>query len=142
MNVADQHLVIVACQQAVNRFYMGLDSSDMDAVAAAMATEGIWHRQGQALRGSDAVRQALAQRPAGRNTAHLVQNLVVHVESPSSARATYFTLVYRFDAAEPVAAPVPLGAPLSISLNEDRLLRDEQGAWKFLEKQSQRRFVA
>lgn len=142
MDPIDKLLVIVGCQQAINRFYAALDASDMDTVAAAMSEQGVWNRQGRALQGPKEVREALAQRPMGRNTAHLVQNLVVDAESETLANASYMTLVYRFDSSEPVAAPVPLGKPLSISIHHERLERNTQGNWLVLEKRGQQKFAA
>jgi ketosteroid isomerase-like protein len=130
----------VQCQQATARFYAALDASDFDSVAAAMLPEGVWYRQGNALKGPTAVRAALANRPQGRTTAHLVQNLVVDLEADNTATVRYMTLVYRCDAPLPVSLPVPLGSPLSIAFNEDRLQRDGSGQWCVLQKRSERKF--
>lgn len=75
---------ITRCSQAVMRFFAALDAGDIAAVSACMAEDGVWHRQGQALRGPDQVLAALKQRPAGRVTAHLVNNLVIDLD-PSAA---------------------------------------------------------
>jgi hypothetical protein len=132
----------LACQQAVLRFYAALDASDYGAVAAAVAPEGVWHRQGRALRGPAEVLAALAERPAGRVTAHLVQNLVVDLADERNATARYMSLVYRHDAGAGAASegPAPLGAPLSIAAYSDRLRRDEGGAWLVVERRSRRAF--
>jgi SnoaL-like domain len=132
----------LACQQAVLRFYAALDASDYAAVAAAIAPEGVWHRQGRALRGPAEVRAALAERPAGRVTAHLVQNLVVDLADERNGTARYMSLVYRHDAGAgaPPEGPVPLGAPLSIAAYADRLRREEGGAWLVVERRSRRAF--
>lgn len=131
-----------ACQQAVLRFFVALDASDYETVAAAMAPEGVWHRQGKALRGPAEVRAALAERPAGRATAHLVQNLVVDLADERNAAARYMSLVYRHDAGAeaPPDGPAPLGAPLSIAAYADRLRRGERGAWLVVERRSRRVF--
>lgn len=136
-----EHLAAVTgCQQAIHRFYLALDGGDFDTVAACMAEQGIWHRQGRALQGPAQVRQALADRPAGRTTAHLVQNLVIDVESADSASARYMTLVYRVDAPEVPTGPVPMPPPLSITLHRERLSRSPDGRWLVEEKRGQRRF--
>ena len=133
---------VIGCQQAIHRFYAALDASDMTTVSAAMADDGVWLRQGEALRGPVAVQAALARRPAGCRTAHLVQNLVVDVIDPDHAQAQFMTLVYRHDADAPLPGAAPLGAPLSISFHRERLVRTDSGAWKFLEKESERRFAS
>jgi len=131
--------LILGARQAVARFYAALDRSDFEAVATAMAPDGVWHRQGVELRGPDAVRAAMAERPAGRVTAHLVQNLVVDLHGESEATARYMTLVYRHDGAPGAEGPAPLGAPLSIAAGEDRLRR-AGGAWLVVERRSRRVF--
>lgn len=131
---------VTGCQQAIHGFYLALDGGDFDAVAACMAGQGIWHRQGRMLQGPGEVRQALADRPAGRTTAHLVQNLVIDLDGPDRATARYMTLVYRVDAAVPPAGPVPMPSPLSISLHHERLSRAPDGRWLAEEKRGQRRF--
>lgn len=132
----------LACQQAVLRLYAALDASDYAAVTAAIAPEGVWHRQGRALRGPTEVRAALAERPAGRVTAHLV-NLVLDLADERSATARYMSLVYRYDAGPgaPPGGPAPLGGPLSIAAYADRLRCDEGGgAWLVVERHSRRVF--
>ncbi|MDX3906344.1 MAG: nuclear transport factor 2 family protein [Pigmentiphaga sp.] len=141
MSELERWAAVAGCQQAIHRFYLALDASDFDTVAASMAGHGVWHRQGRALQGPEQVRQALAERPAGRRTAHLVQNLVVDVTAPDRATARYMTLVYRVDGAE-AAGPVALPPPLSISMYEERLCRSAQGDWLVEEKRSRRVFGA
>lgn len=94
------------------------------------------------MRGPAEVRAALAERPAGRVTAHLVQNLVVDLADERNATARYMSLVYRHDAeaGAPPGGPAPLGAPLSVAAYADRLRRDEGGAWLVVERRSRRVF--
>jgi hypothetical protein len=66
--------LIMSCHDAVIRIFGALDDGRMDDVAGAIAEDGIWHRQGKALHGPREV--ARAARPAGRVTAHLVQNVI------------------------------------------------------------------
>ena len=131
--------LIVGRQQAILRFYSALDRSDYDSLAAAMAPEGVWHRQGRALRGPDEVLAAVRQRPPGRVTAHLVQNLVVDLMNEDEATARYLSLVYRHDGPAGADEPAPLSAPLSISAGNDRLRR-ANGEWLVVERRSRRLF--
>jgi ketosteroid isomerase-like protein len=133
--------LVLGCQQAVHRFYAALDASDAEGVAACMAHDGVWHRQGKALAGPAEVRSALADRPAGRVTAHMVQNLVIDLQDEGHAVARYLSLVYRHDASGPPQLPVPLGQPLSISSYADRMRRDD-GQWLVVERRSRRVFGA
>ena len=104
-----------------------------------MAPEGVWHRQGRALRGPDEVLAAVRQRPPGRVTAHLVQNLVVDLMNEDEATARYLSLVYRHDGPAGADEPAPLSAPLSISAGNDRLRR-ANGEWLVVERRSRRLF--
>ena len=139
MDEARRAALVLEAQQAVLRFYAALDRSDYEGVASGMAPDGVWHRQGKELRGPDAVRAALRERPAGRVTAHLVQNLVVDFPGEDEAEARYMTLVYRHDGAPDAEGPAPLGPPLSIAAGTDRLRR-QGGAWLVVERRSRRLF--
>jgi len=132
---------IVACLQLTSRFYMALDLADFQSVSGAFLPHGVWHRQGKLLTGPIEVMAALSHRPKGRTTAHLVQNAVVELQGGDSATVRYMTLVYRHDAESLPTLPVPLEAPLSISMNEDGLQRDPDGRWRILSKKSQRHFA-
>jgi ketosteroid isomerase-like protein len=132
--------LVTQCAQAVMRFYAALDAGDFAAVAAGMAPDGVWHRQGKALLGPPGVAAALAERPAGRATAHLVQNLVIDLEGEDGATARYMSLVYRNDGHEGKPPPYPLAGPLSIALYADRMRRDAEGDWLVVERRSRRLF--
>jgi hypothetical protein len=133
--------LVLSCQQAVMRFFAALDGGRMQEVADAMADDGVWHRQGKALRGPAEVASALAQRPAGRVTAHLVQNLVVDLVDDEHAHARYFVLTYRHDAPERSDSPAPLGTPFAIAAYEDRLQR-RGDAWLVQERRSRPVFAS
>ena len=145
MNADKQDLekaaTIVACEQLVHRFYQALDAAEFITLAQLFRDDGIWFRQGKKLEGQKIILKAMDERPAGRKTAHLVQNFVLDIESPAKAVAHYLTLVYRHDASEANSGPTPIGQALAISINHDILLKDEQG-WRLVEKKSERRFGA
>jgi hypothetical protein len=117
-------LLTLSCKDAIVRFFSALDAGRMDELAAAFASDGVWHRQGAELCGPEAVSRALAARPAGRVTAHLVQNLIVDLEDEDHARARYLALTYRHDAPGAANGPAPMGIPYSIAAYEDRLTRN------------------
>jgi ketosteroid isomerase-like protein len=135
-------LAVVACQQTVHRFYGALDAGDFQGLAALMRDDGVWHRQGKELKGPAAVMAALQQRPAYRTTAHMVQNLVIDVVDERNAKATFMTLVYRVDPAGGPQGPVPIDRPHAISVHQERLGRDADGTWRYIEKLSQQKFTA
>ena len=129
------------CAEAVVRFFAALDAGRPGEVAGAMADDGVWHRQGAALQGPAGVSAALASRPAGRITAHLVQNVVVDLDGGDEAAVRYLVLTYRHDA--PAGAPdgpAPLDRPLSIAAYDDRLRRVGDD-WRVLERRSRAVFA-
>jgi len=140
MSPTDRLQVIIECQQHIHAFYGALDAGDFELVSAAFAEEGVWHRQGAVLQGPAAVRSALADRPAQRVSAHLVNNLVVIPVSATEASAGYLTLVFRDDGPRADGAPADLGNAYVISWNDDRLQKGADGAWRFMEKRSSQRF--
>ncbi|MFZ9405562.1 MAG: nuclear transport factor 2 family protein [Burkholderiaceae bacterium] len=140
MNPADR---IVMCSQAVMRFYGALDAGDIEGVAGWMAPEGIWHRQGQVLRGPSEVLAALKQRPAGRVTAHLVNNLVIDLDDARGlATARYMLMVFRHDRSQPGEGPVPItGSLLSITETTDLWCELPGAGWRALNKQGRALFT-
>lgn len=128
---------IVHCSQAIMRFYAALDAGDIEGVAGLMADDGVWHRQGKVLTGPAAVLAALRERPAGRVTAHLVNNLVIDLSADcTTATARYMLLVFRHDRepGERGTAPVE-GSLLSITLTTD-LWQDRAGlGWRAAHKE-------
>jgi hypothetical protein len=132
--------LILGCQDAVIRFFAALDEGRMEDVAGTMADDGVWHRQGKTLRGPGAVSEALAARPAGRVTAHLVQNFVVDLEDAQTARVRYLVLTYRHDFPDVAAAVAPLTQPYSIAAYDDRM-RLDGARWRVLERRSRNIFV-
>jgi len=130
---------IVRCGQAVMRFYAALDAGNLAEVAGMMADEGVWHRQGKVLQGPAEVLSALRNRPAGRVTAHLVNNLVIDVSDDcKTATARYMLLVFRHDRDPGGTGPAPLaGSLLSITLTTD-LWRDVPAlGWRAVLKEGQ-----
>ena len=142
MDAALRTALISSCQEAVIRFFAALDGGRQEEVANAFAEDGIWHRQGAALRGPAGVSKALAARPAGRVTAHLVQNFIADFDDEHNAHLRYVVLTYRHDApaGAPAAAIAPLGHPYSIAAYEDRL-RCSNDAWLVLERRSRNLFI-
>lgn len=141
MDTAARTQLIVDCQQTVIRFFAALDAGRMDDVAAAFEGDGVWHRQGAQLRGPAGVASALASRPAGRVTAHLVQNFIADFDDERSARVSYVVLTYRHDAPDgKPSAPAPMVAPYSIAAYDDQM-RFDGSRWLVLERRSRNIFI-
>jgi len=115
----------------VHQFFRGLDGRDNEAVAALMAREGVWVRQGVELKGPQAVLQALQARDPQRQTAHLVSNLWVENATPTSARVRFYMTA--FETRPGVEKPEMLGVRDS---RDDLVLED--GHWRIARKESRR----
>lgn len=139
----DSAASIVLCSQAVMRFYAALDFGDIEGVSALMAPDGIWHRQGKILKGPADVLAALRERPAGRVTAHLVNNLVIDL-APDGLEATarYMLLVFRHDRSAPSTNPAPIASSLlSITATTDIWRASPDHGWLAVLKQGQAVFA-
>ena len=101
------------------------------------------------LRGPDDVARALASRPAGRVTAHLVLNFIADFDDDRNARARYNVLTYRHDAPERSESPAPMVQPYSIAEYSDRMRRAvgdggdgvDGGSWRVLERRARNVFI-
>ena len=147
MNTRARTVLSATCHETVLRFFAALDAGRMDEVASAFAADGVWHRQGAALRGPADVARALAARPAGRITAHLVLNFIADFDDEHNARVRYMVLTYRHDASELGQSPAPMVQPYSIAEYNDRMRRDDGdgdgdgGSWRVLERRARNVFV-
>lgn len=80
--------------ECVLRFFYALDVRDHEGAAAMMAPDGIWHRQGVALKGRAAVLDALAKRPANRRTCHIITNFRVLASGAQHAEVAFYLTAY------------------------------------------------
>jgi hypothetical protein len=129
MTLNDDHAAAAALTHA---FFAGLDHNEPDAVAACMAAEGVWMRQGTPLIGPDAVRAACAARPKDRATAHVITNLSVRTDGPDRLKVRFYLLAY-LSARQAGAWTAPTLAPLREC--EDTLVRTA-GGLRILHKDS------
>lgn len=124
-----------ACARVTLSFFHALDTRRYEDVAAFMAPDGIWLRQGAELEGPAAVLAALQARPASRTTCHVVTNLRVEAEAghaPQRARVHFYLTAY--DDADPSGHGMRLVAIRDCC---DELVRTEQG-WRVWRKSSRR----
>ncbi|MBB5215305.1 nuclear transport factor 2 family protein [Parapusillimonas granuli] len=115
----------------VYQFFAGLDNRDNKAVAALMARDGVWVRQGSELQGQAAVQKALETRDPQRYTAHIVTNLWVENVTPTTARVRFYMTAYEMRSG--LEKPEFLGTRDCV---DD--LRLEEGGWRILRKESRR----
>lgn len=90
-----------ACRELVLRAARCADAGDAAGLAQLFAPDGILVRPHAApLQGRASIEAAYAQRPAGRLTRHLVTNTLVETESPASARALSYVLLWTGSSAD------------------------------------------
>ncbi|TCT09439.1 nuclear transport factor 2 family protein [Paralcaligenes ureilyticus] len=124
------------CSDVTLSFFHFLDTRRYLDLAALMAPDGVWLRQGQRLLGPDAVLAALNARSATRTTCHVVSNIRVSLFEQSGARhaRVFFYLTAYDDGASPEQTGLHLVAIRDCC---DELIETEHG-WRILEKSSHR----
>jgi hypothetical protein len=117
--------VLASVSQTITGFFMGLDSDDHERCASSFARDGAWERKGVLWTGPSGIRAALAARPTGRVTRHLITNIMVETWRPE-ARVRFYSLAFSFAAAaeNPAAPMVP---PLALTTYECRLVNRGPG---------------
>lgn len=93
----------------VTRFYRHLDERAGEALAALMLPGGVWHRQGEALSGAEAIAAALARRSPTMRIHHLLTNAFAVPDGNGGAEVTAYMLVVRHEPGGPLDGPAPLG---------------------------------
>lgn len=96
------------CENQVMLFFRHLDERQYDALAALMAPQGVWRRQGKVLTGPGQAREALARRSPTMRIAHLITNLACKQQDDQRCTVTGYMLVVRHDPGAVVAGPLPL----------------------------------
>lgn len=128
---------LIDCTQALYASYRALDQGDFSEVADGFAPDGVWFRQGRALRGPDEVRAALHARPSGRLSVHLISNVALLSWSADTVTLAYLLIAYSHDRAPGESAPVPAAMPVLIAWQNERMRFDSHGGWRTLERRSQ-----
>ncbi|MEO6985770.1 MAG: nuclear transport factor 2 family protein [Paralcaligenes sp.] len=124
------------CSDVTLSFFHFLDTRCYSDVAALMAPNGVWLRQGQKLVGPDAVLAALNARSATRTTCHAVSNIRVALfEQAGQRHARVFFYLTAYDDSD---SPERTGLHL-VAIRDccDELIETEDG-WRILEKSSSR----
>ena len=113
-------------------FFYHLDERRYDELSELISVDGVWHRQGEALRGPAMVRAALLMRLAGTVTRHVVSNLLVDLSDETNPAASFYMTVFRHDAEKPAEGPVAMELPYAVASCRAALARTARG-WRFME---------
>jgi len=114
-------------ERIIYSFFRYLDDQRYDELTALFAPDGIWHRAGKALRGPQGVKEAMATRPVGFTTRHLITNVVIDLVDNDEALASYYMTVFVHEGEQRPKGPVPLDLPLHVSVFEQRFARSATG---------------
>ena len=107
-----------ACASVCTRFYHHLDRREHGQLAALMAGDGVWMRQGKAVTGPQAVLESLAAASPDRMTRHLLCNVIIELlDGGGAARVGYDLAVFVQEGAGPAKQS-------GIFTGEDRLAHD------------------
>jgi SnoaL-like domain len=123
-------------EQAVVSFFHRLDACDYDGLVELFAADGVWHRQGKALRGAADLMAAMRARPAGV-TQHVASNVLVDVAGADRATVTAYLVIFAHIGSN--ETPAPMALPLSVAVYRAQTVRTAAG-WRIGELTSQMRF--
>jgi hypothetical protein len=129
------------CAQVLTRFFNALDAFRYDEMASTFAPDGVWHRQGKALKGHAAILSALNERSTTQTVRHVVTNIAVTPLGADRARFQLYLTVYARDiGVMPNATPPIIASPfLLLTVPGSFVLFD--GAWLIAEMTMNRTFV-
>ena len=117
--------------QTVTRFFRALDDRDYGVLAALLATDGEWHRQGAVLRSEADILAAMAKRSPTLRIHHLLSNLFAEPHGEDEADVTGYMLVVRHDAKAEPTGPSPLSGIENIRTTRARLRQTADG-WRIV----------
>lgn len=119
--------------QLTHRFYYYLDESRYAELVACFREDGVWHRQGKALKGPAQIMAAMQERPRTQRTRHVISNVFLSEADENSATLIAYMTAYRFDDGSERKPPYPIDGPFRFNLVKIRFLR-ERGAWRMSEQ--------
>lgn len=95
----DRMLAERACERVVVDFIHRLDLGEPSSVAELFTPDGVWRwpHGDRRIEGREALRAYFASRPADRLSRRLMTNILVTVESATTARAVSYLTTYRVD---------------------------------------------
>jgi hypothetical protein len=99
------------CAQTLTRFFNYFDQWRYDDMADLFAPDGVWHRQGQALKGHVAIVSALNARSRTQTVRHVITNIQIDVLDASRAAFVLYVTAYMHDSGVKVTKPPKIQSP-------------------------------
>lgn len=121
----------LAVARRVYRFYRCIDEANYDGLCEMVAPDGIWHRQGLALRGPAMVKEALLKRAPGVVAAHVLSNLTIDFPSAEEANVWCYATTFRSDSQTVRPMPLPMEHPYSVTIQQQTYAMRE-GQWMLM----------
>lgn len=132
----EERRAVEADVERLIKLYVNLnDAQDWEAVAALYTEDARFARPskpGEFVRGRAAILAGFLARPP-RAQRHVIANVVVDVESPSTARAFSVIVLYQGDPAPAGELPAMSAPSPLVGTFTDRLVLTEDG-WRFAER--------
>ena len=136
LSAAERLEIERACERLIHEYSRALDLGDMSAAADFFAENGSMARPmmpDAVIQGRQNIRASLLTRPKTLLTKHLATNVMVDVESRTSASGlSYLTMISTTPPADGKPPYVSQG-PIYFGEFKDKFVR-ENGAWKFIER--------
>ena len=136
LSAAERIEIERACERLVYDYSRALDLGDMSAAADCFAKDGSMARPmmpDAVVQGRETIRASLLTRPKTLLTKHLATNVMIDVESATSASGlSYLTMISTTPPADGKPPYVSQG-PIYFGEFKDKFVR-EDGVWKFLER--------
>lgn len=126
------------CARTLTRFFNYFDQWRYEEMAALFAPDGVWHRQGKALRG-DAILAVLNARSRTQTVRHVITNIQVDVVDAATAEFILYVTAYMHDAGTKADGPPKIQAPYLLLVVPGGLvkIRDD---WKIARMSMNREF--
>lgn len=138
MRDAERRGIEQDCLKLIALYALAADHHDAERFVGIFAPDGEWVRpNGTALRGHDALRAFMHQRPRSILARHISTNAVVDVLGPEAARGTSYATVFKQDNHESGTAPMSL--PDVIVEYHDEFVPTPDG-WRIARRRTQQIF--
>jgi len=128
------------CTQVLYRFFYLFDQFLYDDAAGLFAPDGVWNRQGKALRGPAQVVAAMNQRSTTQTVRHVVTNVLVTAIDEATAEMVLYLTAYQYDSGTKAATPPTIRSPSLLLVVPGRLVKTG-GDWRIAEMTMNREFV-
>lgn len=125
-----------ACERLVYAYSRALDLGDLSGAADCFAENGSMSRPmapDQVIQGRETIRASLLTRPKTLLTKHLATNIMIDIESRSSARGISYLTMIATTPPQDAQPPFVSQGPIYFGQFVDRFVL-ESSVWKFLER--------